>query len=61
MINAIGGPNNTQVTQVSNNILGALILFQCRTNTLRLKWRQGFAGGAMDCPLCGAEEETVAP
>ena len=23
------------------NRLGAVILFQCRTNTLRLKWRQG--------------------
>ena len=42
------------------NRLGAVILFQCRTNTLRLKWRQGFVGGAVDCPLCGAVEETVA-
>ena len=29
-------------------------------NTLRLKWRQGFVGWAVDCPLCGATEETVA-
>ena len=39
------------------NRLGTFILFQCRnkiTITLRLKWRQGFAGGAMDCPQCGA-------
>ena len=42
------------------NRLGAVILFQCRTNTLRLKWRQGFVGRAVDCPLCGAVEETVA-
>ena len=42
------------------NRLGAVILFQCRTNTLRLRWRQGFVGGAVDCPLCGAVEETVA-
>ena len=42
------------------NRLGSVILFQCRTNTLRLKWRQGFVGGAVDCPLCGAVEETVA-
>ena len=41
------------------NRLGAVILFQCRTNTLRLKWRQGFVGGAVDCQLCGAVEETV--
>ena len=42
------------------NRLGAVILFQCRTNTLTLSRRQGFVGGAMDCPLCGAVEETVA-
>ena len=42
------------------NILGAVILLQCRMNTLRLKLRQDIVGGAMDCPLCGAVEETVA-
>ena len=26
-----------------------------RTNTLRLRWRQGFVGGAMDCPLRGGD------
>ena len=46
--------------EIHRNRLGAVILFQCRTNTLRLKWRQGFVGGANDCPLCGAVEETVA-
>ena len=46
--------------EICCNRLGAVILFQCRTNTLRLKWRQGFVGGAVDCPLCGAVEETVA-
>ena len=35
------------------NRFGAVILFQCRTNTLR--WRQGFVGGAMDCPQCGGD------
>ena len=40
--------------------LGAVILFQCRMNTLMLKCRQGFVGRAMDCPLCGAVVETVA-
>ena len=40
--------------------LGAVILFQCRTNTLRLRCREGFVGGVVDCPLCGAVEETVA-
>ena len=42
------------------NRLGAVILFQCRMNTLRLKWRQGFVGVALDRPMCGAVEETVA-
>ena len=47
------------------NRLGAVILFQCRTNTLRLKWRQGFVGGAVvrwtaHCVDSGAVEETVA-
>ena len=37
--------------------VGAGILFECRTNTPRL--RRGFAGGAIDCPLCGAVEGTV--
>ena len=46
--------------EICCNRLGAVILFQCRMNTLRLKWRQGFIGGAVDCPLCGAVEETVA-
>ena len=42
------------------NRLGAVVLFQCKTNTLRLRWRQGFVGGEMDFTLCGAVEETVA-
>ena len=46
--------------EIYYNRLGTVILFQCRTNTLRLKWRQGFNVGAMDCPLCRAVEETVA-
>ena len=36
-----------------------VLLFQCRTNTLKLRWRQGFEGGAVDCLLCGAEEKNV--
>ena len=42
------------------NRLGAVILFQCRTNTLRVHWRQGFVGGAIDCQMCLAVDETVA-
>ena len=37
----------------------SVLLFQCRTNTLKLRWRQGFEGGAVDCLLCVGEEETV--
>ena len=33
--------------------------FLCRTNTLKLRWRQGFEGGAVNCLLCGGEEETA--
>ena len=35
------------------------VLFQCTTNTLKFRWRQGFEGGAVDCLLFGGEEETA--
>ena len=40
------------------NDRGSLTLFRCRTNTIKLNWRQRFQGGAVDCPVCesGAEE-----
>ena len=38
---------------------GSVLLFQCRTNTLILRGRQGFEGGAVDCLLCVGEEETM--
>ena len=41
------------------SVYGSVLLFQCRTNTLKLRWRQGFEGGAVYCLLCGGEEETV--
>ena len=44
---------------IYRNEYGSVLLFQCRTNTLKLKWRQCFEGGAVDCLLCGGEEETV--
>ena len=34
-------------------------MFHCRTNTLKLRLRQRFEDGAVDCPLCGGGEETV--
>ena len=30
---------------------GSVTLFRCRTNTLRLNWRQRFQGGIVDCPV----------
>ena len=35
-----------------------MTLFRCRTNTLKLNWRQRFQGLRVDCPVCesGAEE-----
>ena len=40
------------------NDMGSLTLFRCRTNTIKLNWRQRFQGGTVDCPVCesGAEE-----
>ena len=32
---------------IYSNEYGSVLLFQCRTNTLKLKW-QGFEGGAVD-------------
>ena len=34
-------------------------MFQCRTNTLKLRWKQKFEGRVVDCPLCGGGEEAV--
>ena len=44
---------------IYSNEYGSVLLFQCRSNTLKLRWRQGFEDGAADCLLCGGEEETV--
>ena len=44
---------------IYSNGYGSVLLFQCRTNTLKLRWRQRFEGGAVDSPLCGGGEETV--
>ena len=34
-------------------------MFRYRTNTLKLRWRDGFSAGAVDCSLCEAGAETV--
>ena len=43
--------------EIYYNKLGAVILFQCRTNALRLKWRQGLLAGRW---IAHCVEETVA-
>ena len=47
------------IKYVYSNEYGSAMLFQCRTYTLKLRWRQGFEGGAVDCLLCGGGEETM--
>ena len=44
---------------IYSNEYGSVLLLQCRTNTLKLRFRQGFEGGVVDCLLCGVEEETM--
>ena len=44
---------------IYSNGYGSVLLLQCRTNTLKLRWRQRFEGVAVDCPLCGGGKETV--
>ena len=44
---------------IYSNEYGSVLLVQCRTNTRKLRWRQGFEDGAVDYLLCGGEEETL--
>jgi hypothetical protein len=37
----------------------AVIIFRCRTDTLKLGWRMKKMGGEGDCKLCGEGEETL--
>ena len=50
---------NMEDEVIYSNEHGSFLLFPCRTNTLKLRWRPGFEGGAVDCLLRGGEEETV--
>ena len=34
------------------NDSGLMTLFRCRTNTIKLNWRQRFQAAAVDCPVC---------
>ena len=42
--------------RIYNNSIGSVILFRCRTNTLKLNWRKRYQGGEVECPLCGEEK-----
>lgn len=42
-----------------DNSMGSRLLFQCRSNTLRLGWRARFWGEDVRCGICGTEEETL--
>ena len=44
---------------IYSNENSSVLLFQYRTNILKLRCRQGFEGGTVDCLLCGGEEKTV--
>ena len=44
--------------RIYRNVFGSVLMFRCRTNTLKLRWRDGFSGGAVDYLLCRAEVET---
>ena len=43
--------------RIYNNSFGSVILFRCRTNTLKLNWRRRYQGGEVECPRCGEREE----
>ena len=44
---------------IYRNVFGSVLMLRCRTNTLKLRWRDGFYCSAVDYLLCGAEKETV--
>ena len=45
---------------IYTNSFGSMIMFRCRTNTLRLNWRNRFQGGQVECELCEhGREETL--
>ena len=44
---------------IYDNSWDSVIMFRCRSNTLKLGWRARFVGGNVGCVLCGGEEETL--
>ena len=42
--------------QIYENDFNSVLLYRCRSNTLKLKWRNRFAGGDERCDLCGGSE-----
>ena len=41
------------------NSLGSKLLFQCRSNSIRLNWRERHWGGQEGCWMCDCECETL--
>ena len=45
---------------IYDNTFESTLLFQARSNTLRLRWRRRFIDGDVDCKICGnGNEETL--
>ena len=42
-----------------DNTVASSLMFKCRTNSLRLGWRNRFSGGSVECGMCGEGEETL--
>ena len=45
---------------IYENDWGSVLLYRCRTNSLRLNWRECFVSGNVNCGVCEASvEETL--
>ena len=44
---------------IYTNDYQSIVLFRCRSNTIKLNWRRIFEGGDTTCLLCNEEEETL--
>ena len=53
--------HKTEIRQeeIYENDWSSVLLFRCRTNTLKLNWRERFTGGDTRCKNCYNEEESL--
>ena len=51
--------NNIKEKKIYTNDYQSIVLFRCRSNTIKLNWRRIFEGGDTTCALCNEEEETL--